>query len=95
MVRSTDRGHYMGSLQCYDCNGITASDGLCEGSGHLGNKVECEQYCGLMKMEILHYDTSHSSVVSTDTRWRRGCTTDGSEITKDSEMAGKTVSGLG
>ena len=48
-----------------------------------------------MKMEILHYNTFHSSVVSTDTRWRRGCTTDGSEITKDSEMAGKTVSGLG
>merc|ERR1712183_1110536 len=83
------------ALQCYECNGITASDGLCEGSGNVGNKVECGQYCGLMKMEILNYDRFHSSVVSTDTRWRRGCTTDGSELTEDSEMAGKTVSGLG
>ena len=48
-----------------------------------------------MKMEILTFDSFHSSVVSTDTRWRRGCTTDGSEITKDSEMAGKKLSGLG
>ena len=58
-------------------------------------QVECGQYCGLMKMEILQYDSRHSSVVSTDTRWRRGCTTDGSELTKDSEMEGKTVSDLG
>merc|ERR1712110_1005085 len=83
------------ALQCYECNGITASDGLCEGTRNVGNKVECGQYCGIMKMEILHYDSRHSSVVSTDTRWRRGCTTDGSELTKDSEMEGKTVSDLG
>merc|ERR1711874_290002 len=43
----------------------------------------------------LTFDRFHSSGVSTDTRGRRGCTTDGSEITRDSEMAGKTVSGLG
>merc|ERR1712038_990625 len=73
------------ALQCYECNGITASSGLCEGSGNVGNKVECDQYCGPMKMEILHFDSRHSSVV----------TTDGSEITRDSEMAGKTLSGLG
>ena len=48
-----------------------------------------------MKMEILHYNRHHSTVLSTESRWRRGCTTDGSELTKDSEMAGKTVSGLG
>ena len=110
-----DRWHYQASLQCYECNGITASDGLCEGTGNVGNKVswllglswhqelalvcctqvECGQYCGLMKMEILHYDRHHSTVVSTDSRWRRGCTTNGSELTRDSEMAGKTVSGLG
>merc|ERR1712087_1029629 len=83
------------ALQCYECNGITASGGLCEGNGNVGTKVECGQYCGLMKMEILTYDRFHSSVVSTDTRWRRGCTTDGSEITKDSEMVGKKLSGLG
>ena len=56
-------------------------------------QVECPDKCGLMLHQILHFDKWHSSVVSTDSRWRRGCTSDGSEITADSEMAGKSLSG--
>merc|ERR1711913_30371 len=54
---------------------------------------ECPDKCGLMLHQILHFDKWHSSVVSTDSRWRRGCTSDGSEITADSEMAGQSLSG--
>lgn len=34
-----DRWLYQASLQCYECNGITASGGRCEGTGNVGNKV--------------------------------------------------------
>ena len=48
-----------------------------------------------MLHQILHYDKFHSSVVSTDSRWRRGCTTDGSEVTQDSEVEGTSIAGFG
>merc|ERR1712203_991128 len=49
---------------------------------------ECgDKYCGLLLEERLHYDSSHSSVVSTDSRWRRGCTSDGREMTDNSEAS--------
>ena len=48
-----------------------------------------------MLHQILHFDKFHSSVVSTDSRWRRGCTTDGSEVTQDSEVEGTSIAGFG
>ena len=35
----------------------------------------------------------HGSVVSTDYRWRRGCATDGSELTDNSEAKTEKVTG--
>merc|ERR1712141_392978 len=82
-----------GALKCYQCDGVRGTDLPCEGNGNIGREVECPDKCGLMLHQILHFDKWHSSVVSTDSRWRRGCTSDGSEITADSEMAGKSLSG--
>merc|ERR1711953_640980 len=81
------------ALKCYQCDGVRGTDLPCEGNGNVGREVECPDKCGLMLHQILHFDKWHSSVVSTDSRWRRGCTSDGSEITADSEMAGKSLSG--
>ena len=97
--------------QCYQCDGVKGKDLPCEGNGKVGREVsdtletqcpvssltqvECDGNCGLLLHQILHYDKFHSSVVSTDSRWRRGCTTDGTELTQDSEVEGNSLPGLG
>ena len=35
----------------------------------------------------------HGSVVSSDSRWRRGCATDGHEMTDNSEAKGDKITG--
>ena len=35
----------------------------------------------------------HGSVVSDDSRWRRGCATDGHELTDNSEAKGDKITG--
>merc|ERR1712038_1594544 len=50
--------------------------------------VDCgEQYCGLLLEERLTYNKYRSTVVSSDSRWRRGCTSDGHEMTDNSEAS--------
>merc|ERR1712059_202120 len=85
----------MGSTarRCFECDGIKQGGGLCQGDGlgKIGRQVECySQYCGLLKEQRL--TSKRGSVVSTDTRWRRGCTTDGSEIIANSEAESEELS---
>merc|ERR1719510_590268 len=76
-------------LQCYECDGVKGGGGLCPGNAPWGERqVDCgEQYCGLLLEERLTYNKYRSTVVSSVSRWRRGCTTDGHEMTDNSEAS--------
>merc|ERR1712141_835826 len=81
------------ALQCYQCDGVKGQDLPCDGASGLGKKVECSDKCGLLLEERLTYNRAHSSVISSDYRWRRGCATDGHEMTDNSEAQPKTLTG--
>merc|ERR1712002_1662 len=68
------------AIKCWTCDGVKGGGGLCEGDRKMGEEVECDQLqnCGLLQENRL--TMKHGSVVSTDTRWRRGCASDGSEL---------------
>ena len=53
--------------------------------------MTCPDKCGLLLEERM--TEKHGSVVSTDYRWRRGCATDGSELTDNSEAKTEKVTG--
>ena len=93
-------------FQCYSCDGIKQSDSPCAGSGQIGEQVSgpwislcsiilfqvsCADKCGLLLEERL--TEKDGSVVSSDSRWRRGCATDGHEMTDNSEADGDKVTG--
>jgi|ERR1712080_35993 len=67
------------AIKCWKCDGVKGGDLPCEGDRKIGKEVECgTKNCGLLQENRL--TMKHGSVVSTDTRWRRGCTSDGSEL---------------
>ena len=80
-------------MQCYSCDGIKASEGPCagDGEGQIGEPVSCPDKCGLLLEERL--TEKHGSVVSSDSRWRRGCATDGQELTDNSEAKSEKITG--
>jgi len=81
------------AIQCYSCDGIKASEGPCagDGEGQIGDAVTCPEKCGLLLEERL--TEKHGSVVSSDSRWRRGCATDGHELTDNTEAKSEKVTG--
>eukprot|EP00090_Calanus_glacialis_P015927 TRINITY_DN25041_c0_g1_i1.p1 TRINITY_DN25041_c0_g1~~TRINITY_DN25041_c0_g1_i1.p1 ORF type:complete len:160 (-),score=24.35 TRINITY_DN25041_c0_g1_i1:123-602(-) len=79
------------AIQCYACDGIKQSDGPCAGDGQIGEKVTCEDKCGLLLEERM--TEKKGSVVSSESRWRRGCATDGQELIDNSEAKADKVTG--
>eukprot|EP00092_Neocalanus_flemingeri_P039280 GFUD01042766.1.p1 GENE.GFUD01042766.1~~GFUD01042766.1.p1 ORF type:complete len:161 (-),score=42.79 GFUD01042766.1:213-695(-) len=79
------------AIECYSCDGIKESDGPCAGDGQIGEQVSCADKCGLLLEERL--TEAGGSVVSSDFRWRRGCATDGQEMTDNSEAEGAELTG--
>merc|ERR1719470_193734 len=79
------------AIQCYACDGIKQSDGPCAGDGQIGEKESCPDKCGLLLEERL--TEKHGSVVSSESRWRRGCATDGHELTDNTEAQSDKVTG--
>ena len=76
-------------FQCYECDGIKGGNTPCDdGGSHPGNTQRCGgglDKCGLLQEERLTYDAAHVTVVSSETRWRRGCVSDGHELTDGTE----------
>jgi len=81
-------------LTCYKCDGIKGSDLPCDGDRNLGREVTCRagQKCGVLH-ELRKNLDNHHTVVSTESRWRRDCATDGYELTDESEADPGTLTG--
>merc|ERR1712038_661119 len=81
------------ALQCYECDGVKGTELPCagDGAGQIGTEVSCDDKCGLLLEERL--TERGGSVVSSDGRWRRGCATDGHEMTDNSEAQPGSLDG--
>merc|ERR1711976_730372 len=71
------------ALKCYKCDGVKGQDLPCDGASGKGKEVDCDDKCGLLLESRLPLDR-HGNVIGGDYRWRRGCATDGHEITANS-----------
>merc|ERR1712038_1054483 len=83
-------------IKCYACDGIKGENLPCDGDKHLGDEKECTGHgyvCGLLHERRLIYNDLHTTVISTEDRWRRDCATDGHELTDNSEASAGTLTG--
>jgi len=74
------------AIKCYKCDGIKGTDLPCDGDRNFGTQVDCRagQKCGVLHELRKNYNSAHV-VISTEDRWRRGCATNGHELTDNSE----------